>query len=335
MAGQGWTTAGLPPEEQFPYWRDVVWDAFVPVAVHRESEGQFLGSVTGGKVGPLGLYFIQSERQSVTRTASLVRDAPGDVYFLNLPLSRGSSASQGGRDVQLSSGDFTVVDSREPFELQFREDFRQISVTIPCHLLGSGARADSPRTAVAVAGGSGVGGVLAALIRSLVRHGSSLDRLSAAEAARSVCGLLTLALSLDVPTEPKGSREVLLRAVMDEAERSLADPTLGPSVLAARVGLSTRYLHRLFADEGVTFGRWLLRTRLDRCRDDLLDPSRMHVAIAEIASRRGLPDPSYFSRVFKQRFGQTPRELRRSSWTASRSRTPGESSTPHHLSCEG
>lgn len=40
--------------------------------------------------------------------------------------------------------------------------------------------------------------------------------------------------------------------------RSLGNPDLTPARVAERIGISVRYLHQLFADSGVSFGRWLL-----------------------------------------------------------------------------
>src|SRR3954447_8385353 len=106
-----WSTARLPDPERFPFWREVVWDAFVPVSLRRRDEGPFAGSVTARSVGPLGVATIESQPQSVSRGESEIRRRAGDVFFLTLPLAEGTFASQDGRTAHLEPGDFAIVDS--------------------------------------------------------------------------------------------------------------------------------------------------------------------------------------------------------------------------------
>ena len=94
-------------------------------------------------------------------------------------------------------------------------------------------------------------------------------------------------------------------------ERSLGDPGLTPSVVADRLGISTRYLHRLFVDRGPSFARWLQMRRLERARRALADPRRRHWTIADISREYGFSDPSHFSRAYRCRYGSSPREARR------------------------
>jgi AraC-like DNA-binding protein len=106
------------------------------------------------------------------------------------------------------------------------------------------------------------------------------------------------------------SRALLLQAALDEIEGSLSDSDLSPARVAERLGISSRYLHRLFADHGPSFGRWLLTRRLQRCHDDLTDSIREHWTISQIALQHGFGDPAYMTRAFKVRYGVTPRQLR-------------------------
>lgn len=50
--------------------------------------------------------------------------------------------------------------------------------------------------------------------------------------------------------------------------------------------------------------------RLERCREDLLDPVLSDRPVAAIAMRWGFTDAAHFSRVFKAAYGVTPSELR-------------------------
>jgi AraC family transcriptional activator of tynA and feaB len=126
-----------------------------------------------------------------------------------------------------------------------------------------------------------------------------------------IAGLIALALGSAQPRVRSRGRALLLQAAIDEVERSLSDPALSPIVVANRIGVPVRYLHRLFEDRGRSFGRWLLERRLERSERDLSDPARAHWTVADIAGQHGFNDPSYFARAFRARYGVSPREYRR------------------------
>lgn len=89
-----------------------------------------------------------------------------------------------------------------------------------------------------------------------------------------------------------------------------SEPGLTAEVVAAQVGLSVRYLHRLLESTGLTFAEHLLDRRLDCAVTMLRDSGSTHLKIGEIASRSGFSDISHFNRSFRRRFGDTPHGVR-------------------------
>ena len=53
--------------------------------------------------------------------------------------------------------------------------------------------------------------------------------------------------------------------------------------------------------------------RVERCADDLRDPGQAHRPITDICFSWGFNSTSHFSRLFKERFGVTPRGYRAAS----------------------
>ena len=64
------------------------------------------------------------------------------------------------------------------------------------------------------------------------------------------------------------------------------------------------------AAEQTPFRGYVQTQRLERCKRDLADPAYQARHIGEIAFAWGFNDLAHFSRIFKQRFGVSPREWR-------------------------
>ena len=306
-----WSTEAVAPHDQLAYWRDVVWQAFVPVTPEPLATAEsFSGSVTASAIGALGASRISADAQVVSRTAEQVRRAPGEVFFLNLPLTAGTWATQSGREAWLAPGDFTIVDSAAPFELGFAAPFEQLSFTIPAATLTRLLADPAAVTARRVRGDSGLGAIASTALRAAATT-SAGDAGAAAALGDHLAGLVALALGGLAPAAIPRRSDVVLQLARDEIERSLGDPALSPATVAAQVGISTRYLHRLFGESGgPSFGRHVLERRLERCDRALGDPAIAHWTITQIAFEHGFNDPSYFARAYRARYGITPRRRR-------------------------
>jgi AraC-like DNA-binding protein len=109
-----------------------------------------------------------------------------------------------------------------------------------------------------------------------------------------------------LPRPPEALR-MLARGFIDE---QLADPALGPDVVADAHFISRRQLDRLFAATGRTVSETIRQRRLERCRRDLGNPALADRSILEIATAHGFVSAAHFSRTFRAAYGLTPRELR-------------------------
>lgn len=90
----------------------------------------------------------------------------------------------------------------------------------------------------------------------------------------------------------------------------LRDPDLSMPQAAAAMGISARYARQLLADEQTSFRSYIQGQRLDRCRRDLTDPRHATRNVGDVAFAWGFNDLAHFSRIFKQRFGVSPRDCR-------------------------
>ena len=82
------------------------------------------------------------------------------------------------------------------------------------------------------------------------------------------------------------------------------------AAVATRHGISVRYVHKLFEDDGRTYSQVVLGARLDHALRQLRDPCCALRTVSAIAGAAGFGDLSYFNRTFRRRYGMTPSEAR-------------------------
>ncbi len=102
-----------------------------------------------------------------------------------------------------------------------------------------------------------------------------------------------------------------LRKIQMYIDMHLADPDLSPKRIAAANRISLRYLYKLFLHANCAVKEWIRECRLTRCAEALVSSAQANRNIAEIAYAWGFNDLSHFNRMFKRRFGKSPRDYRR------------------------
>lgn len=91
----------------------------------------------------------------------------------------------------------------------------------------------------------------------------------------------------------------------------LSDPDLGPDSIAAELHISPRYLHQLITRLiGKSVSLIIREKRLEKCRLALVNPQTANRSITQIMMEWGFGNSSHFSRIFKEKFGVSPRAYR-------------------------
>jgi AraC-like DNA-binding protein len=112
--------------------------------------------------------------------------------------------------------------------------------------------------------------------------------------------------------EGRGIAAARLQAIMTDISAHLSDGDLSVAEIARRHRLTPRYIHKLFANEGLTFSSFVLGLRLSRVHRVLSDPQLRDRTISSVAFDLGFGDLSYFNRTFRRRYAATPTEIRQS-----------------------
>jgi AraC family transcriptional activator of pobA len=114
-------------------------------------------------------------------------------------------------------------------------------------------------------------------------------------------------LAGDVVDDLRRSGEPLLADVFAVIDRRLGEP-LSLRDVAQEVGMTPGHLTTVVRRRtGRTVQEWIIERRMTEARTLLTDND---IPIHEVARRVGIPDPGYFSRLFRRTHGTSPRSWR-------------------------
>jgi AraC family transcriptional regulator, positive regulator of tynA and feaB len=102
--------------------------------------------------------------------------------------------------------------------------------------------------------------------------------------------------------------ERLFKRICDVIKDRFADPDFGPCEIAAEVGISLRYLQKLFTSRGCTCSGFIQSLRLDQAARSIYCRSSIKSGepLSAIAYACGYRDYTNFASAFRQRFGHPP-----------------------------
>ncbi|WP_368744501.1 helix-turn-helix domain-containing protein [Desertibaculum subflavum] len=295
--------------------RLALWGEFVRrhighLAADTFGDSGFAGRLELGSLGHSKLCRIIASRHRVVRTPELIRrDDRG--YVKIVAQMRGVACfEQAGRKVVLSPGEWSLYDTTRAYIVSNSDAIDQIALLLPrddLERLGIDLDATVVRR---FSGRDGVGRLAYEYLTAAFRHLPDIADTDS-EVVTGVANLVRLAALDKAGIDTEASlREAALSRVRALIEANLHDPNLSVEQIAAALGRSKRYLHKLFSDEGETLSAYLWRRRLERIRQDLSDPACLARSITEIAFAWGFNSSTHFSRSFRDRFGVPPRSYR-------------------------
>lgn len=311
---ESFTTAGMDPRRKLSFWNDIACDSFTPIVSDPVDVRTFTGSLTRGRIGELTVAEAFSEAQLVRHSRIHVARTRAAMFFLHLQLDGRSLNRQDGREAVLTAGDFTLCDSTRPYEIQFTGSNHMFVLGIPDAALRRHLASPECLVAIPMSGTTGLSGLLSGFLRNFWHeYQAGLDESAAGRVAGTILDLVGSAYS--VAPQARVDRSSLAAAhlvrILNYIEAHLTDPDLTPTRIADACRMTTRYLHHLFSEENETVSRYILRRRLEACARALSCPAQRGRTVTSIAFDFGFNSPTHFGRVFRARFGVTPREYRR------------------------
>ena len=285
----------------------LVSQSFVPLRVHADRPETFRGEICNAASDEVHLSVVRADAHEIRRTPELVSRKEARFFKLGLQLSGSGLLIQDGREALVRPGDLTIYDTNTPYTLVFEERFATAVLMVPHRLIELPTEGLRGMTATTISGERGLGRVVAQFLAGLSDELEQLDGPVGARLAQHAVDLVTTmyAQELDIVRDADQPHRPLLRRVQAYVDARLGSRELSPSSIAAAHYISTRHLHAIFHEDGLTVSGWIRSRRLDRCRRDLTDPLSPH-PVSQVAARWGFTDAAHFSRAVRAEFGEPP-----------------------------
>jgi AraC-like DNA-binding protein len=307
------STDSLPEQHRFPAFCEEIVRSWCGLDIQTADQSGFYAHLDFRRAGMINIMTDTMPAIDCVRTPQMLRD--GDDTLMVMLLLRGKAyQTQLGDDCELNAGDTVICDSAYTGAYNLVADSKLIGLKIPRMRIGvllphmtrfAGAKLDKDPLALRL-----LSGYLTGTLDVDLGGGHHAARLH----QDHIIDLVALALGTEgesrVIAEQRGAQAVRRAAVIQVIEASMADPALDATTVAARLGITVRYVHHLLELTGRTFSEHLLDKRLAKAVELLCDPGQSQRRIADIAFEVGFRDLSYFNRMFRRKYAGTPTDLR-------------------------
>lgn len=300
------------PAEQFAYWREVICETWFGLWAERSNLGPFDARIELHQMGSVQLAQAYLPQHRMGRGATEIARRPQSAYCLHQVHAGALHGRYRGAEYQGGPGDLLLFDTADPCEsFVIDQPLRTTILHVPRDLIDDPC-AFLSHAPVRLHSHDGLGALLAGYISSLSQAISTLPPQAQGKAGSILGELVTAAFqtSTQVNLSQSGIRHARLTEIQQLITRSLGDPEFGIGRVAERLGLSRRYVQKLFETTGRTFSETLVGARIDASYRALVDPRQNGRTISDIAFNCGFNDLSWFYRCYRERWGETPGDTR-------------------------
>ncbi|WP_247512862.1 AraC family transcriptional regulator [Bradyrhizobium sp. 157] len=278
------STEDISPGERLAVYRDLFRDKLAKFDT-KALGNEFSCNVYARGLPELMILRFASTPVRVTWTRELIKNRNQDDLII-LALFRGGrgNVSQRGREADVENGSAILLSGTEPLTM-LRTNYTYFSIPRAslAPLVGNVDRAlmsSIPADSEALRLLSGYADLLT---RDTEIMSPQLRRLADAHGLDLVALAIGATRDAAEIAQGRGLRAARLRAIKADIGKNLGSATVRAAALAARNGVTPRYIHKLFESEGTTLSRFVLHQRLVRVHHMLANPRCEDLTIGAIA----------------------------------------------------
>ena len=296
--------------ERLALWGEFVRQHIGELEADTFGDANFDGRLALTEHRRLMVFSIDVTRHRVVRTPRAMRGDDRGMVKIVAQLKGLGCFEQAGRKAILSPGEWIFYDATQTYVLANFDPVRQAAIFLP--------REDMVRLGIDLNRSvarrfTRTGHAASQVYDTIVAAQAALDGtvIPADDLGERLANLVQQAvLEEDGVVSDAALGHAVKRRVAQIIAANLRDPSLNLDAIATASGCSKRYLHKLFEDEHDTLNTLIWNRRLEQARNDIGDPAQGPRTITDIAFSWGFSSSSHFSRLFRDRFGLSPRNFR-------------------------
>ena len=304
------STSGFAHKDKLSLWSETVWRDIGGLRSESFGDADFEGRIVSTSAGYLRMCRLEATSHRVVRTPELIRQSDEGHLKIAAQLHGRACFEQGGREVWLSPGEWSLYDTTRAYTVTNPVSVEQLVVMIPRSRLPEVKSCDS-MVVQRLSGRQGMGKLAWDTMLSLYQELPSMSERAAVGMADVVTELVHLCL-LDAQGQasPQSQRLALRDRIVGHVARHLCDPQLNIAGIARALNCSRRHLYNAFANEPDSLADYVVKQRAAHVRQMLEDPRNATRSLTDVAYACGFSRPSQLTQVFRAQFGVTPSEYR-------------------------
>lgn len=305
------STHELPEQMRVPLWRERFGRCIVHADIEPLSDVPFRAEATLQAIPGLRTIALKGSSMRFERSKTNIVDGDDSIGIIVCSPSR-SQMSQRDQEIELRAGDAIALLHSEPATVTYVEGW-QYGLAMPRDALIQRVRDIDRLTMRPISHRTEALRLLMTYLKSTFKESALVVPKLRDTVVTHIHDLAALAIGGCAPLgETSASAVVAARhsAVLDHIATHFQDPGLSLEIVARRQGISPRYLQRLMASSGTSFTERVNELRLQRAFELVTGRHTSAQRISDIALEVGFSDVSHFNRLFRARFGVSPRGIR-------------------------
>ncbi|MWV27436.1 helix-turn-helix domain-containing protein [Aurantiacibacter rhizosphaerae] len=311
------STKGLPEGRRAAAWAELYATRMSACDFIPQHRDEFDAELRIGHLGPVKLARLELDRCSVERKPSHISRNSSRLYNFLLQAKGTSIFSHCGKEAELVEGDFVLCDTSLPHFFRTETQSTTVMVRVCAETLKTYLPTPAQYCGQRLGRADGLSGAVAAMVGELSSGGvASVNHMCQERVARYLLEMISMAYTTGAGIAPSEEATAVAwqrhKDVIGYIEDNLRDPELSPATISEGLRVSPRYLRAVFSPGGEKMGAYILRRRLEECARQMASPAWKAHTLTEIAFSWGFNSAAHFTRTFNEKYGQAPREYRRS-----------------------
>lgn len=303
------STLEMPGTRSIDAWRQAMAEVYYRLDIKSEHDERLNGQLIDWQSEIMGISNFKADAQRVTRHKDAAKADKAEDFVFLFPTRKPMRFQQRGLEDMVLPGNVFLLNSALPYVVDVPDGSENITIKIKRESLV--ARTSSLDDLCGRAGFANP-----YLIPAVLTLSEQVLRLKPDEGSLRfeqtlvdlICLMLELGRDGGMPamTRPELS-SLLFSRLCAYIQANAGRHDLTPELAASEHRISVRYLHKIFQANDLSFGHYLLDTRLQRAHQLIVTRTgRERINIGEVAYRCGFASQSHFSASYKTRYGVTP-----------------------------